>query len=78
MLQYSATESVILSCMAEEMQWASHGAIKATELHDELITIKIVTPTEPQVKVYIHIGGGYPLKLQSLPSEEEEDVNPHW
>ena len=38
------------------MQWASHGAIKVTELCDELITIKIVAPTEPQVKVYIQVG----------------------
>ena len=49
-LQYSATELVILFCRAEEIQWALHGAIKATELHNELITIKIVAPTEPQVK----------------------------
>ena len=46
-LQYSATESVILFCMAEEMQQASCGAIKVTELHDEPITIKIVASTEP-------------------------------
>ena len=60
-LQYSATELVILFCTVEEMQQASHGAIKVTELHDEQIIIKIVAPTEPQVKVYIQIGGGYPL-----------------
>ena len=57
------------------MQWASHGAIKVTELHDKLITVKIVAPTEPQVKAYIQIGGGYPPKLQSPPSEEEDDIN---
>ena len=44
------------------MQWASCGAIKATELHDEPITIKIVAPTEPQVKAYIQIGGELPPK----------------
>ena len=59
------------------MQWASCGAIKATELCKELITVKIVAPTEPHVKAYIHVGGGYPPKLQSPPSEEEDDVNPH-
>ena len=31
-LQYSTTELVILFHMADEMQWASCGAIKATEL----------------------------------------------
>ena len=73
--QYSTTELVILFCMVEEMYQASCGAIKATELHDEPITVKIVAPTEPHVKAYIHEGGGYPPKLWSLPSEEEDDVN---
>ena len=67
-LQYSATESVVLLYMAEEMQWTSHGVIKATELHNKLITFKIVAPTEPHVKAYIHVGEGYPPKLWS----------PHW
>ena len=62
--------------MVEEMLQASHGAIKATELHDEPIAIKTVAPTEPHVKAYITVGGGYPPKLQSLPSEEEADINP--
>ena len=62
-LQYSTTELVVLFCMAEEMQWASHGAIKATEFHNELIAIKIVTPTEPHTRAYITVGGGYPTKL---------------
>ena len=69
--------------MAEEVQWASHGAIKAMELHDEPIAVKIVVPMEPQIRLYITIGGGYPSKLQSPHSEEEDDTNsptgnPHW
>ena len=74
-LQYSATESVILFHTAAEIQQASCGTPKVTELCNKLITMKIVAPTEPQVKVYIQVGGGYPPKLWSLPSEEEEDVN---
>ena len=31
-LWYLATESVALFCMTKEMQWASHGAIKANKL----------------------------------------------
>ena len=38
-LQYLATESVALFHMTEEMQQASHGAIKAMELQDEPIAI---------------------------------------
>ena len=75
-LCYSASDLVVLFCMAQEMLQASRGAIKATELHDKLIAVKIVAPTEPHVKAYITVGEGYPTKPQSLPSEEEDDVNP--
>ena len=65
--------------MAEEMQWASHGTIKATKLHNEPIALRIVAPTEPCIRAYITIGGVYSSKLQSLPSEEEDDTNsPGW
>ena len=56
-LWYSATKTVALFHMAEEMQWASGGAIKVMELHDEPIGIKIVAPTEPHIRAYITIGG---------------------
>ena len=49
-LQYLATESVALFHMADEMQQASHSAIKAMELCNESIAIKIIAPTEPQVR----------------------------
>ena len=38
-LWHSATESVALFCMTEEMQQASHSAVKAMELQDEPIAI---------------------------------------
>ena len=62
-LQYLATELVALFCMAEDMQQASCGAIKAMELCNKLIAIKIITPMEPHVRAYITVGGGYPSKL---------------
>ena len=43
--------------MVEEMQRASHGAIKVTELCNEPIAIKIVAPTEPHIRAYIAVGG---------------------
>ena len=56
-LRYLATELVALFFMVEEMQWASHGAIKVTELCDEPIAIKIVALTEPHISAYITVGG---------------------
>ena len=56
--------------MVEEMQWASHGAIKATELHNEEIAIKIVAPTEPHIRAYITVGGGYPLNGNLCPQRK--------
>ena len=61
--------------MAEEMQWASHGAIKVMELCNELIAIRTVAPSEPHIRAYITVGGSDPSKLQSLPSEGEGDPN---
>ena len=82
-LQYLATESVALFHMVDEMQQASCGAIKVTELCNKLIAIKIIAPMEPSGKDVHHCRGGYPSKLWSLPSEEEDDTNaptgnPHW
>ena len=76
-------QSVALFCMAEEMQWASHDAIKVTELCNESIAVKTITPMEPHIRVYITVGRGYPSKPWSLPSEGEGDPNsptgnPHW
>ena len=48
--------------MAEEMQWASHGAIKAMELCNESIAVRTVAPLEPHIRVYITVGGGDPSK----------------
>ena len=69
-LQYSATELVVLFHTAEEMQWASCGAIKATELCDELIAVKIVAPTEPHIRAYITVGEGYPLNCHLHPQRK--------
>ena len=45
-LWYLVMELVALFCMTEEMQWASHGAIKAMELQDEPIAVRTVAPLE--------------------------------
>ena len=74
-LWYLATKLVVLFCMAEEMQQASHGATKAMELQDEPIAIKTVAPMEQHIRVYITVVGGDHSKLQSPPSEGKGD--PH-
>ena len=60
------------------MQQASHGAIKATELHDEPITVKIVAPTEPHVKAYIHVGEVTPLNYGLHLQRKRMMLTPHW
>ena len=61
-LHFLAVESVALFCMAEEMQWASHGAIKVMLLCNESIAFRTVAPLEPHIRVYITVGGGDPSK----------------
>ena len=61
-LQYSVTELVPLFCMTEEMQQASHCAIKATELQDEPTGIRNVAPLEHHIRAYITEVGGDPSK----------------
>ena len=48
--------------MVEEMQLASHGGIKVTELHDESIAIRTVAPSDPHLVAYIAAWGGDPSK----------------
>ena len=62
-LQYLAVELVALFCMTEEMQWVSHGATKAMELHNEPIAIRTIAPLEPHIRVYITVGRDDPSKL---------------
>ena len=57
-LQYSAMESVALFHMTEEMQQASHGAIKAMELRDESIAVRTEAPLEHHIRAYINVVGG--------------------
>ena len=81
-LCYSATESVALFCSTEDMQCATHRAIKAMELPGKAIDIRAVAPSETHVKAYIIAVAGDSSKLQSPPSEEEGEShsppdNPH-
>ena len=66
-LQFLAMESVVLFCMAEEMQWASCSATKVMELHNESIAIKTVALLEPHIRVYITVGEVAPLNCDLHP-----------
>ena len=75
-------ELVALFHMTEEMQQASHCAIKAMELQAEPIAIRTMAPLEHHIRAYITVVGGDHSKLQPLPSEGEGDPhsptgNPH-
>ena len=74
-LHYTASESIILFCSANEMQWATHGAVKAIELHEEAIVIRATAPSATHIRAYMTAVGGEPPKTQSPPSEGE--MEPH-
>ena len=74
-LHYSAMELVALFHSTEDMQHATHRAIKVTVLQGEAIAIRAVAPSETHVKAYIIAVGGDSLKLPSPPSEAPD--NPH-
>ena len=71
-LCYSMMELVASFCSTEEMQHATHGAVKATELWGEVIAIRAVAPSETHVKAYFIAVRGY----SSKPSEEEGEPHP--
>ena len=66
-LWFLATESVALFHMTEEMQQASHGAIKVMELCNELIAIRTVAPSEPHIRAYITVGEVTPINHNLYP-----------
>ena len=52
-LHYSATELVLLFCSMDELQHATCGIIKTTELQSEVITVRAMAPLEAHVTVYL-------------------------
>ena len=74
-LHYSTMELVALFHSSEDMQCATHRAIKATESQDEAIAIRAVAPSETHVKAYIMAVRGDHSKPQSPPSEGEGEPN---
>ena len=74
-LCYTMMESIILFDSINDMQWATHRAIKAMELCKEAIVIRATGPSSIHIKVYITVVGGEPPKAQFPPSEG--DGEPH-
>ena len=52
-LHYSATESVVLFHLTDELQHATHRIMKAMELWGEAITVKTMAPSEAHTKAYL-------------------------
>ena len=78
-LHYSATESVVLFHLTDNLWSATHGIVKAMELQAEAITVKAMAPSEAHTKAYLatlHLnpsnGEGEPHTppQQTLPSRE--------
>ena len=57
-LHYTTSESIILFCSADEMQWATHRAVKAMELHKEVTVIRAAAPSATPVRAYMTVVGG--------------------
>ena len=51
-LNYLVTELVALFCSTEDIQHATHRAVKATELQDEAIAIRAMALLGTHVKAY--------------------------
>ena len=77
-LHYSMMELVALFFSTEEIQCATHRAIKGMELWDEAIAIRAVAPSVTHVNAYIMTMCEDHSQPQSPPSEEEgEPHSPH-
>ena len=74
-LHYSVMESVVLFHLAGNMQHATHGAIKATVLHDEAIAVRTSAPSEAQVRAYMIAVDREPSGTQPPPLEGEGEVH---
>ena len=74
-LHYTATDSIILFQLPDDMQHAICGAIKAMPLHMETITIRASAPSAAYVRAYMAVVGGEPSRPQPPPSEGEEEVH---
>ena len=74
-LHYSATKSIILFQLADDMQCATCGAIKVMVLHEEAIVIRASPPSAAHVRAYMAVVGGEPSRPQPPPSEGEEEVH---
>ena len=78
-LCYSATKSIILFQLTNEMQYATCGAIKATVLHEKAIAIRASAPSKTHMKAYMTTVDGEPSITQPLPLDGGEGTSfTHW
>ena len=54
-LHYSAMESVILFCTADELKCASYTIVEVMELQDEAITVKAMAPLDAHITAYMMV-----------------------
>ena len=76
-LHYPVMESVALFCSTEEMQCATHKAIKAMELWGEAIAVRAVAPSVTHVKAYIMTVHGDHSKPNLHPQKRRENPTHH-
>ena len=73
-LHYLATESIMLFQLANNMQCATHGAIKVMVLHEEAIAVRISPPSTTHMRAYMATVCGEPSRIQPPPSDGEEEL----
>ena len=74
-LCYLVTELIALFWSADNMQCATHRAIKATVLCEDGITVRTSAPSEMHVRAYVIVVNREPSGTQPLPLEGEEEVH---
>ena len=72
-LHYSAMESVILFCTADELKCVICGIVQLMELWDEAITVKAMAPSEAHITTYMTIWHSKPST-----GDGEPHTPPQW
>ena len=67
-LHYSTMESVVLFCSMDELQHATCGIVKMTELQGEAITVRAMAPSEAHVTVYLAMSHSNPSNGEREPA----------
>ena len=75
-LCYSAMESVILFCTADELKCVICGIVELMELRDEAITVKAMAPSEAHITTYMTVWHSKPSQGDGEPHTPPQQTPP--